>query len=70
MTFHDLFWPHLTSVDRDLTSNDLIFNVFKSKYAKYLGLNADGELEEGEEEDDGSSSEDEESFDDEEGEEE
>ena len=46
------------------------FNVFKSKYAKYLGLNPDGELEEGDEEDDGSSSEDEESFDDEEGEEE
>ena len=63
MTSFDLTWP-----EPDL--DDLIFNVFKSKYAKYLGLNADGELEEGEEEDDGSSSEDEESFDDEEGEEE
>ena len=70
MTFHDLTWTHMTWNDHGLTPNDLIFNFFKSKYAKYLGLNPDGELEEGEEEDDGSSSEDEESFDDEEGEEE
>ena len=67
MTLFDFLWSQTTVTWPRMTSF-LIF--FKSKYAKYLGLNPDGELEEGEDEDDGSSSEDEESFDDEEGEEE